>query len=137
MARCGACGRPYDGETLKTREIACQGCHTEYVALKAEITIDFEAMVDPETDESVQVEVGEHNTYTGDQALQIARNAHYAREQAAGEAERQVWLARNAQGRHAKRDEDLAEFTDANGKTVTVAEMKSRAQAKLDAMDGV
>ena len=34
--RCEVCGRPYDGEALKAGEIACQGCHGEYLAFAGE-----------------------------------------------------------------------------------------------------
>ena len=158
MARCeGGCGRPLrvDGvltEALKSREIECGGCDEERRAEATRLSDERDAVVALNAEnEAWNIEERKKSadqqhirapTVVPDDAtfpalaLQSSRNAHYAREQAAGEAERRVWLARNAQGLHAKRDENLEDFTDANGKTVTVAEMKARAQAKLDAMGG-
>jgi len=79
--RCGVCGRPYDGEALKAGEIACQGCHGEYLAFAGE-TKDGDFV------------------YTVDQALALARQKHEAREAALMAALILQRYERNAAGLH-------------------------------------
>ena len=85
--RCKVCGRPYDGEALKAGEIACQGCHGEYLAFAVEITPATK------TDSA-------HLTYTDDQALAMARQNHEKRELAAGAAVILARYEKNAAGLH-------------------------------------
>lgn len=116
-ARCEVCGRPYDGGTLLPREIACQGCHGEFLAFKAEMLLD-----------------GKTRKYTDGGALQAARALHADRELAAFNALIKTRRERVAAGKSALDGTTaLQDFTDANGRTVTVAEMQAKAQAALDA----
>jgi len=87
--RCEVCGRPYDGETLKAREIVCQGCHAEYEALK--LVVDAEGA----------------RTHTDAQALAAARAGHYKREETALAAKILARYENNAAGKDAD-DPDTA-----------------------------
>jgi hypothetical protein len=78
--RCEVCGRPYDGEALLPREIACQGCHAEVLVLEA--AVDAEGKL----------------VRTRDQALADARGKHYAREHEAHAALVLKRYERNAAG---------------------------------------
>ena len=82
--RCEVCGRPYDGEALKAGEIACQGCHGEYLALAA----------DPDN--------------TDGQALAMARQNHCKREEALMRAVILARYERNAAGKHGETGAPLA-----------------------------
>ena len=87
--RCGVCGRPYDGEALKAGEIACQGCHGEYLAFAGE-TKDGEFV------------------YTVDQALALARQKHEAREAVLMAAVILGRYEKNAAGKHGETGAPLA-----------------------------
>ena len=106
--RCEVCGRPYDGEVLKAGEIACQGCHDERAAAIADMTPDFEAMVPVGEEEPVMVEVGEHRTYTDEQASALARQLHCKREEALMRAVILERYERNAAGLHGATGAPLA-----------------------------
>jgi len=82
--RCEVCGRPYDGEALKAGEIACQGCHGEYLALAA----------DPDN--------------TDGQALAMAWQNHSKREETAMAAVILARYERNAAGLHGATGKPLA-----------------------------
>jgi len=109
--RCPVCGRPSKGGTLLPRESPCGGCHAEYDAA---------------------ITAGKSEG----EAKQLAKNAHEARELVLFKARVRRNYERNAAGKSAVDGTTaLRDFTDAKGRTYTVADFKARAQAKLDEMD--
>ena len=122
--RCEVCGRPIpgSGEPLLPREIECQGCHAEVAALIVEvIEVDKDG-----------ADTGKRRTLAGAKA--IAFGNHARREIAAGDAQTRQRRLNVAAGKHADdASRSLEDFTDAKGRTITVAQMKANAQAALDA----
>lgn len=121
--RCGACGRPPQSEitagkeSLLPREIVDQGCYQEFQAEYARLKA-----------------LGQSDKEAADQALELAKRNHAARERTDFEAKILLRIQRNAQGLHAETGAALPSSMTVGSEVITKAQVMADAQARLDSL---